>query len=137
MPNGLNDDVLRRLARLGAQARLEQLEVERRAILAAFPELALAGRGRQSRRGAPVPQTTAAAKPRRRGRRPGMTAAQRKEVSERMTRYWAGRRKGKAKPEKAAAKARRRGRSMSAAQRKEVSERMTRYWAERRKAKGK
>ncbi len=138
MPNELKDDVLRRLAQLGAQARLEQLEMERRAILAAFPDLARSGRARRPARGAqaPVPRTPAAATPRRR-RRAGMTAAQRKEVSERMTKYWADRRKAKGKPEKAAAKPRRRRRTMNAAQRKEVSERMTRYWAARRKAKGK
>ena len=64
-----------------------------------------------------------------------MTPAQRKEVSERMRRYWAARRKSKGTPVKAAAKRKRSRKTMTAAQRKEVSERMTRYWAERRKAK--
>lgn len=96
MPNELTSEVLRTLAKLGAQARLAQIEMERRAILAAFPDLAGVRRGRgrpakaESRKAA-----TAAAKPRRRRRT--MTAAQRKEVSVRMKRYWAERRKEKGK----------------------------------------
>ena len=97
MPNELNQEVLKRLAKLGAQARLEQIEAERRAILAAFPDLAAPRRGRAAgaRKQARKVETPAAAKPRRRRRK--MTAAQRKEVSQRMTRYWAERRKARAK----------------------------------------
>ena len=87
MAVSLNRRELQRLARLGAQARLEQLERERSLILKAFPGLegnapALTGRvaGGQS--------------PRRRRR--GMSAAQRKAVSARMRKYWAARRKEKA-----------------------------------------
>ncbi len=94
MPNELKQDVLRNLARLGAQARLEQIEMERRAILATFPDLgARRGPGRPAAARAAQAQTPAAAKPRRRRRK--MNAAQRKEVSERMKRYWAERRKAK------------------------------------------
>lgn len=98
MPNELNAEVLRRLAKLGAQARLDQLEVERRAILSAFPDLAAPRRGRAAGAGkrAPKAESPVAAKASRRRRRK-MTPAQRKEVSERMTRYWAERRKARSK----------------------------------------
>jgi hypothetical protein len=88
--NELNPDVLRRFAKLGAQARLEQIEMERRAILATFPDLALQRRG-AARAVAASPQVAAPVAARR--RRPRMTAAQRKEVSERMKKYWAERKK--------------------------------------------
>ena len=84
MPN-LNQEQLRRLARLGAVARLEQLRQEEAAIRAEFPELF--GRGRRQSEAA-----TAATAPRR--RRARMSAANRKAVSERMRKYWAERRKG-------------------------------------------
>jgi hypothetical protein len=79
----LNQEQLRRLAQLGAKARLEELREEEAAIRAAFPDLF--GRGRQGAR--------AVAAPRRRRR---MSAANRKAVSERMRKYWAERRKAKA-----------------------------------------
>ena len=83
----LNKDQLRRLARLGAVARLEQLREEEAAIRAEFPEL-FGGRrtsGDLKNAGA------------RTRRRKAMSAAQRKEVSERMRKYWAERRKASAK----------------------------------------
>jgi hypothetical protein len=84
----LNTEQLRRLARLGAIARLEQLKQEEAAIRAEFPELF--GRGRRS-------AVADAPKPgRRRGRRK-MSSAARKAVSERMRKYWAERRKTKGK----------------------------------------
>ena len=83
----LNQDQLRRLARLGAVARLEQLKEEEAAIRAEFPELFGGRRGNgQARHAGP-----------RKRRRKAMTAAQRKEVSERMRKYWAERRKASAK----------------------------------------
>jgi len=83
----LSQDQLRGLARLGAAARLEQLRQEEAAIRAAFPDLF--GRGRKSAgRGA---QASGAGR-----RRKNMSAAARKEVSERMRKYWAERRKTKA-----------------------------------------
>lgn len=78
----LNNEQLRRLARLGAMARLEQLRQEESAIRAEFPELF--GRGRRGS-GASAPAA-------RRKRKP-MSAAMKKAVSERMRRYWAERRK--------------------------------------------
>lgn len=86
----LNTEQLRRLARLGAIARLEQLKQEEAAIRAEFPELF--GRGRRS---AVAAADTAKAGRRRRRRK--MSAAGRKAVSERMRKYWAERRKGKGK----------------------------------------
>ncbi|MGH9241171.1 MAG: hypothetical protein ACRD3G_24265 [Vicinamibacterales bacterium] len=83
----LNQEQLRRLARLGAVARLEQLREEEAAIRAEFPEL-FGGRRGNGR----VKDSS----PKKR-RRPAMGAAQRKEVSERMRKYWAERRKASAK----------------------------------------
>ena len=96
MPNDLKQEVLRTLARLGAQARLEQIEMERRAILAAFPGQRGARRGPGRPPKAQAQQEAAPARRRRRRRRT-MTAAQRKEVSVRMRKYWAERRKAKEK----------------------------------------
>jgi hypothetical protein len=84
----LNTEQLRRLARLGAIARLEQLKQEEADIRAEFPELF--GRGRRA-------ASVDVARPgRRRGRRK-MSSAARKAVSERMRKYWAERRKAKGK----------------------------------------
>jgi hypothetical protein len=82
----LNAEELRRLARLGAIARLEQLKQEEAAIRAEFPELF--GRGRRA---------AGAAGPTRRRRRKPMSSAARKAVSERMRKYWAERKKAKGK----------------------------------------
>jgi hypothetical protein len=91
----LNQEELRRLARLGAMARLEQLRQEETAIRAEFPDLF--GRGRRASgaaagRGATKGATKGAAK---RRRRRSMSPANRKAVSERMRKYWAERRKAK------------------------------------------
>lgn len=85
----LNTEQLRRLARLGAIARLEQLKQEEADIRAEFPELF--GRGRRAAV-ADVPRPG-----RRRGKRKTMSPAARKAVSERMRKYWAERRKAKGK----------------------------------------
>jgi hypothetical protein len=85
----LSQEQLRRLARLGAMARLEQLRDEEAAIRAEFPELF----GRGARRADTT--TRAAAPATRRRRQSKMSAAQRKAVSERMRKYWAERRKAK------------------------------------------
>ena len=85
----LNQEQLRRLARLGAVARLEQLREEEAAIRAEFPELFGGRRGNGK-----VPEKERSGRKRRRR---AMTAAQRKEVSERMRKYWAERRKASAK----------------------------------------
>jgi hypothetical protein len=82
----LNTEQLRRLARLGAIARLEQLKQEEADIRAEFPELF--GRGRRA-------AVADVAKPGR--RRKKMSSAARKAVSERMRKYWAERRRSKGK----------------------------------------
>jgi hypothetical protein len=82
----LNTEQLRRLARLGAVARLEQLKQEEAAIRAEFPELF--GRGGRG-------VVADVGQPGRRRRR--MSSAARKAVSVRMRKYWAERRKAKGK----------------------------------------
>lgn len=76
---------LKSYARRGAEVRLAELNAEIHAIYAAFPELR---RGSQASRGK-------SARPQRRRRRRGMSAAQRSAVSARMKKYWAARRKAK------------------------------------------
>ena len=82
----LRREEMRRLARIGASARLEELRREEASIRAAFPDL-FRGRGAGPR------ATASDAAPRRRN----ISAAGRRAISERMTRYWAERRKQKAK----------------------------------------
>ena len=84
-------DIISDLARLGAQARIQQLNSELSEIFRRFPDL----RGGRSAR-AQVASDTAAgeAAPRRRRKR---TAAQKKAASLRMKKYWADRRKAAAK----------------------------------------
>jgi hypothetical protein len=100
----LSREQLRRLARLGAEKRLEELRREEAAIRAAFPDLDGGGGrrrgGRRRGRGQAGTPTRAAAsagagtgrKAKRRRRAP-MSAAQKRAVSERMKKYWAARRK--------------------------------------------
>lgn len=85
MAKGLGADRIRQLALSGAEALLKNLRAEIVAIERTFPELAQGGRavGR------------AVQKARRRGRK--MSAAGRKAVSLRMKKYWAERRKARAK----------------------------------------
>ena len=84
---GLSVERLRELARSGAEAALKQLRAEIIAIERTFPELALPKTRRAVRQA--VQRAT------KRGRT--MSAAARKEVSLRMKKYWAERRKAKAK----------------------------------------
>ena len=81
----LNAEQLRRLARLGAMARLQQLKEEEAAIRREFPEL-FGGR-----------RAAAGEEGRATRRRRNMSTANRKAVSERMKKYWAERRKAKGK----------------------------------------
>ncbi len=78
---------LERLARLGAQSRLEELRQEEAAIRRAFPDLFGRGRGRKAAAAGVVVV--------RRRRRGNMSAAARRAVSIRMKKYWADRRKAK------------------------------------------
>lgn len=79
---------MKEYARLGAEARIAQLQAELTEIYRAFPGL----RTRRGATGAADASAQPAQGARRRGRRT-MTAAQRREVSQRMKRYWAGRRR--------------------------------------------
>lgn len=83
MTVSLNQRELHRLARVGAQARLQELERERALILRTFP-------GLKAGLAASIPAQRKGARRRRR-----MSAAQRKAVSLRMRKYWASRRKEK------------------------------------------
>ena len=89
----LSRDEMRRLARLGAKSRLEELKREEASIRRAFPDLF---RGRASQ-GAASDGAAPRGGTRRRRRRSRMSAAARKAVSDRMKKYWASRRKTKAK----------------------------------------
>jgi hypothetical protein len=82
---------LRPFARVGAQARLDQLQAERERILRAFPDLGKMGGSTSA--GRPAVRQAAAVATRR--RKP-MSAAGKKAVSERMRKYWAARREAKA-----------------------------------------
>jgi len=84
---GLTADRLRELARVGAEEALRQLRAEIIAIERAFPELKLT-KGRRALRQS-IKQATS--------RTRQMSAAARKAVSVRMKRYWAERRKAKAR----------------------------------------
>ena len=86
-PTRLSADKLRQLARAGAELALKELRADIIAIERTFPELALHRRRRALRKS--INEAT------RRTRT--MSAAARRAVSERMTRYWAERRKAKAK----------------------------------------
>lgn len=88
MPNELTREQLQRLARLGARARLDEIEAERQSILRAFPGLAGGRAGEPDEEGdAPADGPTV------RRRRKKMPAAQRKAQSDRMKEYWAERKK--------------------------------------------
>jgi len=84
---GLSAERLRELARSGAEAVLKQLRAEIIAIERTFPELALPNKRRAVRQAFQKART----------RMRAMTDAERKAVSERMKKYWAERRKAKAK----------------------------------------
>ena len=84
---GLSAERLRELARGGAEAVLKLLRAEIIAIERTFPELALPSKRHAVRQ--------AFQKARKRVRT--MTEAEKKAVSERMKKYWAERRKAKAK----------------------------------------
>ena len=75
---------LKQYARLGAAARVAQLRAELAEIYRTFPGLQTQG----------SPAAIGRTKPSRRRRKP-MTEAQKREVSTRMKKYWAARRKTK------------------------------------------
>ena len=85
--SGLSAEKLKELARSGAEHAIKNLRAEIIAIERTFPELKLPGRRRAVSRAV----TQAARRTRR------MSAEARMAVSARMKRYWAERRKAKAK----------------------------------------
>ena len=85
--NSLSAERLRELARAGAEQALKQLRAEIIAIERTFPELKLLQARRALRRSVEVAT----------GRTRRMSAAARRAVSARMKRYWAERRKARAK----------------------------------------
>ena len=90
----LSNEQLRELARCGAEARIKELEAEIAAIRAEF---------RSGGGGVPSPFSQRARKASAR-KRPGMSVAQKAEVSKRMKAYWAKKRAQKAAGKRAAAK---------------------------------
>ncbi len=79
---------LRRLAAVGARARLVVLNSEIADLVKTFPEIA--------RRTSPVSAETAGVAERgKSGRKHPMSRAERQEVSQRMKKYWAARRAAK------------------------------------------
>lgn len=101
MATELSKDDLRRFARLGAMKRLDDIRGEEAAIRHTFPELFAgaaaaaapkAGKAGKARKPAKASKAATPAKARKRST---MSAAMRKEVSERMKKYWAARRKAK------------------------------------------
>lgn len=101
MAHELSKDDLRRFARLGAMRRLEDIRAEESAIRASFPELfsgdrpaARVAKTAKSAKAASAPAAPEkAAAPKKARKRSTMSPAMRKAVSERMKKYWAGRRK--------------------------------------------
>lgn len=84
---GLSAERVRELAKEGADKLLRQLRAEIVAVERTFPELALPQRRRQVRQAVrEVQQRTRT-----------MSASAKKEVSQRMKKYWAERRKAQAK----------------------------------------
>ena len=79
---------VRRLAMIGAQARLVELKTEMALLIRTFPEAA-------DRTATASGARTAGAARRKPGRKHPMSATERQEVSARMKKYWAGRRAAK------------------------------------------
>jgi hypothetical protein len=86
-------------ARRGAEARWAELQAEVRSLVQAFPHLASHSTNRKGRVAKKRPASAAVsnpdASPKKKRRRPALTAAQKAAVSARMKRYWAERRKAK------------------------------------------
>jgi hypothetical protein len=91
---GLSAERVRELARSSAESLLNRLRAEVIAIERTFPELAL-----PQKRHAAVKSAKSARK-----RARALTTEARKAVSERMTKYWAERRKARARTTKAGPK---------------------------------
>ena len=99
MAKGLTPAQVGKLARMGAAARLAELEPEIATLKRAFPGLKAGGAAAAEAAAATPARGTGRPKgggaPKRQRRRK-MSAAEKKVVSERMKKYWADRRKAKA-----------------------------------------
>jgi hypothetical protein len=82
---------IRRLAFIGAQARLAELNAERQVILRAFPELSLSDRAAAATRASSDSARTAASRLRRR-----ISAERRRRIAKAAKRRWAEWRKNRA-----------------------------------------
>ena len=89
MPSALSREKLTQLAKLGARVRLAEIKQEEAALNAILNDGASRTR--------PIQPPSAEPVRRRRRRRVTWTAAQRRAVSERMTRYWAAKRRAGSK----------------------------------------
>ena len=94
MAKVMSTEDMRRLARLGAAARIVELQSELASLRAAFPGL---GTPRGRKPAAAVAAVAEEAAPTRRRRRSRMSPANRRAVSVRMKKYWAEKRKEKGK----------------------------------------
>ena len=93
--NELSKDDLRRFARLGAMKRLDDIRREEAAIRRAFPELFSSARPAAPASPAAPARSAKKAKATKARKPSTMSPAMRLEVSKRMKKYWAGRRKAK------------------------------------------
>lgn len=87
----MNENLMRTLARRGAEARLADIATERTLLLAEFPELA-AGAIEAADASLPPTQPTEANDTPTRRRRQVFSPAQKRAISRRMKRYWKSRR---------------------------------------------
>ncbi len=115
MATSLTPADLKQLARVGAAARIKELEREIASLRRAFP-----GLGPKPSAGAAAESATATVAKNRRGRKAPMSAEEKKEVSARMRRYWAQRRAAKAPvaPAKPRPKPKGKGKARTSAQSK-------------------
>ncbi len=88
----LSQEQLRQFARLGAQARLAQIDAERRAIVGAFPDLSGPRKPGRPPRAAAAKTSPEEARPRRQYR---MSPQARQAAADRMRKYWAAKREAK------------------------------------------
>ena len=97
MSKSLSPVELKQLARLGAAARIKELEGQIAALRRAFPGIGALTSPAAAVQDSNAPKAGRKAKATRRGRRSPMSAAERRAVSLRMQKYWAERKKAKEK----------------------------------------
>jgi hypothetical protein len=97
VPKSLSPVELKQLARIGAAARIKELEGQIAALRRAFPNLVALSSPAAGIPDSNPPKAGRKATAARRGRRSPMSAAERRAVSVRMQKYWAERKKAKEK----------------------------------------